>query len=138
MTRTTRKTMKGLAVLGLAVLGLLLSGPSRAQTAIRCSTAADVLRASERDVEDMRLRYSQTDIFAVNEIVLKSVGLAYLGVADTVQVFSLGAGEYILMASVQGCHVAHDFVDETFVLGLKGLYPDLSHLARSPGATASM
>ncbi len=138
MTRTTSKAVKGLAVLGLAVLGLLFSGPSQAQTAIGCSTAADVLKASERGVEDLRLRYSYADIIAVNEIVLRSVGLAYVGFADTVQVFSLGTGEYMLMASVQGCHVAHNFVDETFVLGLKGLYPDLSRLARSPVASASL
>jgi hypothetical protein len=136
MPRTTRKITRTL--LGWALIGILFSGPSQAQTAIRCSTAADVLRASERSVEDLRLRDSYTDIFAVNEIVLGSVGIAYVGVADTVQVFSLGTGEYMLMASVQGCHIAHNFVDETFILGLKSRFPELSHLVRSPVATVSL
>ena len=138
MTRTTWKITRALALVGWAVMGILFSDPSQAQTALRCSTAADVLGASERSAEDLRLRNSYTDIFAVNEMVWRSVGLAYVGVADTVQVFSLGTGEYLLMASVQGCHVAHDIVDETFVLDLKGLYPDLSRLARSPLAGASL
>lgn len=133
MTRTTWGTMRG-----LAVLWILFSGPAQAQTAMRCSTAADVLSASQHGIEDLRLRETYADIFAVNEIVWRTVGLAYVGVADTVQVFSLGTGGYLLMASVQGCHVAHDFVDETFVLGLKRLYPDLSRRARSPSVIASL
>ena len=138
MTRTTRMITLALALLGWAVTVILFSVPSQAQTAIGCSTAADVLRASERSVEDLRLRYTYADNLAVDEIVLSSVGLAYVGVADTVQVFSLGTGVYMLMASVQGCHVAHDIVDETFVLGLNGRYPGLVQLSGSPGAIVSL
>ena len=105
MTRTTSKAVKGLAVLGLAVLGLLFSGPSQAQTAIGCSTAADVLKASERGVEDLRLRYSYADIIAVNEIVLRSVGLAYVGFADTVQVFCQRRSKSTPLAGVKMHHL---------------------------------
>ena len=48
----------------------------------------------------------------VNDIIRGSVGSSYVGQADNVQIYYVEPDNYMLMASVQGCHVTHVFVDD--------------------------
>ncbi len=102
-----------------ALLGLLWAGPSFAQTAIYCSTAADVVGDSNDARNGLRLNDTYTDIGTVNHILETNGWQSYVGFADTVQVFHVDPDRYMLMASVQGCHVAHVFVEESVVASLK-------------------
>ncbi len=111
-----RTLMIGLAALvGLALgtlAGLLLGGPSHAQTAVNCSTAAHALAASNHAGNQLDLRVTYEDMDTVNDIIRGSVGSSYVGQADNIQIYYVEPDNYMLMASVQGCHVAHVFVGE--------------------------
>ncbi len=111
-----------------ALLGLLWAGPSFAQTAIYCSTAADVVGDSNNARNGLRLNDTYTDIGTVNRILGMNGWQSFVGFADTVQVFHIDPDRYMLMASVQGCHVAHVFVEESVVASLKAAF-DVSQTA---------
>ena len=91
----------------------MLGGPSHAQTAINCSTAAHALAASNHAGKQLDLRVTYEDTDTVNDIIRGSVGSSYVGQADNVQIYYVEPDNYMLMASVQGCHVAHVFVDDS-------------------------
>ena len=95
------------------VAGLLLGGPAHAQTAVNCSTAAHALAASNHAGKQLELRVTYEDMDTVNDIIRGSVGSSYIGQADNVQIYYVEPDNYMLMASVQGCHVAHVFVDDS-------------------------
>ena len=102
-----------------AILGLFWAGPSFAQTATHCSTAADAAGVSNDTRNGLRLNDTYTDIGTVNHILGTNGWQSYVGSADPVQVFRIEPGRYMLMASVQGCHVAHAFVEESVIASLK-------------------
>lgn len=68
------------------------------------------------------LRVTRDEMAVVNEIIQGSVGPTYIGHADNIQIYYVEPGTYMLMASVQGCHVAHVFVDETVVVEVSALW----------------
>ena len=102
-----------------ALLGLLFAWPSFAQTALHCSTAVDALKASNEAATELRLSGTYDRIDAVNRILVNTGWESYVGFADTIQIFYITPNRYMLMASVQGCHVDHVFIDETVVAKLK-------------------
>ena len=110
-----------------AVVGLLLASSSFAQTALNCSTATDVMRVNGEAGKEIRLHDSFHAVSQVEDI-LRANGLdSHIGAADTVQLFFIEPDRYLLLASVQGCHVAHTFVDASIVLALQET-SDVSHL----------
>ncbi len=102
-----------------ALFGLLLASPSFAQTALNCSTATDVMGMNGEASKELLLHetYSSTD--RVENILLANGLDSHVGAADTVQLFYIAPDRYLLMASVQGCHVAHTFVDRSVVVALQ-------------------
>ena len=111
--RTLMIGLTALAGLALGTLaGLLLGGPSHAQTAINCSTAAQALADTNHAGKQLDLRVTYENMDTVNDIIRGSVGSSYVGQADNVQIYYVEPDNYMLMASVQGCHVAHVFVDD--------------------------
>ncbi len=103
------------AIVGLllgTLAAVLFAGPSHAQTAINCSTAAQALADSNHAGKQLDLRVTYQDMDTVNDIIRGSVGSSYVGQADNIQIYYLESDNYMLMASVQGCHVAHVFVGE--------------------------
>ena len=111
-----------------ALLGLLWAGPSFAQTATHCSTAADAVGDSIGVGKELRLDSTYGEIDTVDNILVARGWQSFVGFADTVQVFHIEPGRYMLMASVQGCHVAHVFVEESAVARLKATF-DVSQTA---------
>ena len=105
-----------------AFVGLLLGGPAHAQTEVNCSTAAQALSFSPHAGKMLDLRVTHHEMALVNEIIQGSVGSTYIGHADNIQIYYIEPGNYMLMASVQGCHVAHVFVDETAVVEVAALW----------------
>ncbi len=102
-----------------ALFGLLLASPSFAQTALYCSTATDVMTMNGEASNELLLHetYSGTD--RVENILLANGLESHVGAADTVQLFYVEPDRYLLLASVQGCHVAHTFVDRSVVVALQ-------------------
>ena len=98
-------------ILLAALAGILLAGPSRAQTAVNCVTAAEAMAQTGQAGKQLDLRVTYDDIDTVNRVIRGTVGAMYIGRADNIQVFYVEPGTYLLMASVQGCHVSHVFVD---------------------------
>ena len=96
-----------------ALAGLLLGAPGYAQTAVNCTTAAQALALSPHAGKVLDLRAAYEEAAIVNEIINSVVGSAYVGHADNIQIYYIEPGNYMLMASVQGCHVAHVFVDDS-------------------------
>ena len=112
--RTQMIVLAALAGLLLGTLAaVLFGGPSHAQTAINCSTAAHALAASNHAGKQLDLRVTYDDMDTVNDIIRGSLGSSKIGQADNIQIYYLESDTYMLMASVQGCHVAHVFVDES-------------------------
>ncbi|HJO68888.1 MAG TPA: hypothetical protein QF804_04310 [Rhodospirillales bacterium] len=106
-----RRVVRGrrlcLGLLSAVVWTLTLSPPASTQTASECVTALDAVRAAGRPAAHLRLLASTDDADKVERILRERGWSAYVGRSDTVQVFSVGAEVYLVMASVQGCHVAH-------------------------------
>ena len=97
----------------LLLLGIAASAP--AQAAYNCTTAARAIQSSDQAGKDLRLKHTYDDIETVTEI-LRTVGLEpHVGRADTIQVFKIEPDNYMIMASIQGCHVGHVFADESIV-----------------------
>ncbi len=94
-----------------AIAALMLGGPGHAQTEVNCSTAAQALESSPHAGKILDLRVTHDEMAVVNGIIHGSIGSIYLGHADNIQIYYIEPGNYMLMASVQGCHVAHVFVD---------------------------
>ena len=64
---------------------------------------------------------STDDADKVARILRERGWSAHLDRSDTVQVFSVGAEVYLVMASVQGCHVAHAFTGASALPELDGI-----------------
>ena len=96
-----------------ALAGLLLGAPGHAQTSVNCTTAAQALSFSAHAGKILDLRVTYDDMTIVNGFIRGAVGAPYIGHADNIQIFYIEPGNYMLMASVQGCHVAHVFVDDS-------------------------
>ena len=114
--------------------GLLLSGPGYAQTEVNCPTAAQALSTSAHAGKILDLRVTYDEMATVNEINQDAVGSNYIGYADNIQVFYIEPGNYMLMASVQGCHVAHVFVDDAALAIVTALFaptPDRIMVSRA-------
>ncbi len=126
--------MRSNTILLAALFAVLFSTPSFSQTELDCSTAADVVKHADQRGEELRLYDTYDDIEVVNAVLLESGWEAYVDVADTIQIFTVEPGRYMLMASIQGCHVAHAFVDDSVVARLKGTF-DVSR-SRVSGARA--
>ena len=93
-----------------------IAAPASAQTALQCTTAAHAIQSSGQARKKLRLKHTYDNIETVIEI-LRTVGLeSNVGQADTVQVFHIEPGNYMIMASIQGCHVGHVFADESIVI----------------------
>ena len=101
-----------LRVAGPLAAALLAAGPAWTQTEVGCLTAADVVRESSYRGATLTLYETFVDRDAVDRLVKSRFGAGALDEADMVQVFYLGNGRYLVMASVQGCHVAHMFSDD--------------------------
>ena len=109
-----------------AFAALVLGGPGHAQTEINCSTAAQALLISAHAGKILDLRVTHDEMAVVNEIIQGSVGTTFIGHADNIQIYYIEPGNYMLMASVQGCHVAHVFVDESLVVEISAFSASLS------------
>ena len=59
-----------------------------------------------------------------------AVGSNYIGYADNIQVFYIEPGNYMLLASVRGCHVAHVFVDDAALAIVTALFAPLHEKRR--------
>ncbi len=110
-----------------ALVGLLLAGSSYAQTALHCGTATDVMRINGEAGKELHLHETFNAEPRVEDILLAHGLESHVGAADTVQLFFVEPDRYLLLASVQGCHVAHTFVDASIVLALQEA-SDESHL----------
>ena len=110
-----------------ALFGLLLASPSFAQTALNCSTATDVMSTNGEAGKELLLHETYTGSDRVENILLANGLVSHVGAADTVQLFYVEPDRYLLMASVQGCHVAHTFVDRSIVVALQET-SDISHI----------
>ena len=110
-----------------ALVGLLIASSSFAQTALHCSTATDVMRMNGEAGKQLHLHETFDALRQVENILLANGLEPHVGAADTVQLFFVEADRYLLLASVQGCHVAHTFVDRSIVLALQES-SDQSHL----------
>lgn len=108
--------LKVFGATALAFLVLLGVAPSAsAQTALQCTTASHAIQSSDQAGKQLRLKHTYDDIDTVTE-VLMTVGLeSHVGHADIVQVFDIAPDNYMIMASIQGCHVGHVFADESIV-----------------------
>ena len=96
----------------LFILGMLAQGPAAAQTEVDCRTVADILAESLYAGASSRLYATYTDKAQVADLVRSRFGEAAVEKADTVQVFYLGEARYLVMASLQGCHIAHAFTED--------------------------
>ena len=105
--------MRNQLIVLTALAGLLLGAPGHAQTSVNCTTAAQALAASSHAGKILDLRVTYDDMTLVNGFIHGTVGAAYIGHADNIQIYYIEPGNYMLMASVQGCHVAHVFVDDS-------------------------
>ena len=119
LTRHETPKTAMLKVFGATALAFLLllgiAASASAQTALNCTTAARAIQSSDQAGKDLRLKHTYDDIETVTEI-LRTVGLeSQVGHADTVQVFHIEPDNYMIMASIQGCHVGHVFADESIV-----------------------
>ena len=120
-TLTRHETQKAamLKVFGATALAFLLQfgivPSASAQTAIQCTTASHVIQSSDQAGKQLHLKHTYNDIDSVTEVLL-TVGLeSHVNHADTVQVFHMEPDNYMIMASIQGCHVSHVFADESIV-----------------------
>ena len=120
-TLTRHETPKAamLKVLGATTLAFVLllgvAPSASAQTALQCTTASHAIQSSGQAGMQLRLKHTYDDINTVTE-VLMTVGLeSHVGHADTVQVFDMEPDNFMIMASIQGCHVGHVFADESIV-----------------------
>ena len=102
--------------------GLFAVGPGHAQTEVNCPTAAQALSYSPHAGKVLDLRVTLDEMASVNEIIQGIVGSTHIGDADNNQVFYIEPGNYMLMASVQGCHVAHVFVDHAVLAKAAAIY----------------
>ena len=102
-----------------AVVGLLLASPTFAQTALHCTTATDVMRMNGEASKQLQLHETFHAVPQVAETLLANGLDSHVGATDTVQLFFVQSDRYLLLASVQGCHVAHTFVDASIVLALQ-------------------
>ena len=109
-----------------AFAALVLGGPGHAQTEINCSTAAQALSISAHAGKILDLRVTHDEMAVVNEIIQGSVGPTFIGYADNIHIYFIEPGNYMLMASVQGCHVAHVLVDESLVVEISAFKASLS------------
>ncbi|MDP6604532.1 MAG: hypothetical protein QGG17_10095 [Rhodospirillales bacterium] len=109
-----------LGLLSVIVWALTLSPPASAQTASACVTALDAIRAAGHPASHLRLMTSTDDADTVERILRERGWSAHLDRSDTVQVFSVGAEVFLLMASVQGCHVVHAFTDASALSEVDG------------------
>ena len=128
------KEMRSNIIALSVLLGLLWAGPSFAQSAIHCFTAADAVGDSNDAREGLRLNHTYTNIGTVNHILRTNGWQSYVGFADTVQVYYIDPGRYMLMASIQGCHVAHAFVEESALARMKATF-DVSQTKPSSAPT---
>lgn len=110
-----------------ALFGLLLASPSFAQTALNCSTAADVMKISGEAGKELLLHETFSGTDQVENILLANGLESHVGATDTVQLFYVEPDRYLLLVSVQGCHVAHTFVNRSVVLALQET-SGISHL----------
>ena len=120
-TLTRHETPKTamLKVFGATALAFLLllgiAASASAQTVLQCTTAAHAIQSSDQAGKELRLKHTYDEIETVTEI-LRTVGLeSHVGHADTVQVFHIEPDNFMIMASIQGCHVGHVFADESIV-----------------------
>ncbi len=116
------RTRAGLAAVFaiLMVIGLAVPSPLPAQTVLSCVTAVGALNGTKYAGRPLRLLETFSDAGAVEEILTTNNADAYVSVADTVQIFSVGTDGFMVMASIQGCHVAHFFTDDPIVMKSEG------------------
>ena len=100
----------------LTVIGSSFPRPSLAQTSLACTTAVGALEGTKYAGKPLRLLETFSDREAVNEFLATNSRRPHVGGADTIQLFSMGPGHYMVMASIQGCHVAHYFTDDPEVM----------------------
>ena len=114
--------LKVFGATALAFLVLLGVAPSAsAQTALQCTTASHAIQSSDQAGKQLRLKHTYDDIDTVTE-VLMTVGLeSHVGHADIVQVFDIAPDNYMIMASIQGCHVGHVFAAATIAMAARGI-----------------
>lgn len=99
----------------IIVLLLVVAPSASAQTPLQCTTASHAIQSSGQAGKQLRLKHTYDDIYTVTEVLL-TVGLeSHVGHADTVQVFDMEPDNYMIMASIQGCHVGRIFADQSIV-----------------------
>ncbi len=113
--------MRSILATFILTMGLAASGGVSAQTAVNCATAAEV--AGRYGGAILALRATFTETAAVGRIVRSLFAVTPLGnaraVADTVQVFHMSPDRYLVVASVQGCHIAHVLANAALVEDLR-------------------
>lgn len=100
---------------GIAVavyIFLSAAGAAQAQTAVSCQTAAQIVADSPYAGSSLTLQSQYDHPDTVDRLVKGRFGNDLNDRPDLVQVYYLGNGRFLIMASVQGCHVAHEFSDD--------------------------
>lgn len=98
--------------LGIAWMLLAAASPAGAQTELACQTAAAIVAASPYAGSALTLSSQYDRQEDVDRLVKVRFGEQLAARPDLVQVYYLGSGRHLVMASVQGCHVAHEFADD--------------------------
>ena len=109
--------MRSVLATFILVAGLAASGGASAQTAVNCATAAEV--AGRYGGVILALKETFDETASVSRIVRSVFTAAPVDHADTVQVFHMSPDRYLVVASVQGCHLAHVLANAALVEDLR-------------------
>jgi hypothetical protein len=106
------RVTSGRAGTGAILMIIAATATAMAQTEVGCQTAAQIVAQSSFAGSTLTLHEQYDKPEAVERLVSSRFGKALETRPDQVQVCDMGNAHFLIMASAQGCHVAHTFSDD--------------------------